>query len=641
MNANSGSPPGRAWQRALTALRAGDASGAEQLCRRALQRDRDNAQLLNVLGAALIELGRPAAAEESLRRAVELAPSVAAGHEGLAETLLQQGKTDDALARLEIARRLEPGRVSVLVKLGGLHMSLGQAETALGLYRELAERAPGNVDALRLLADAAQRCGLLRECEAVRMRAAALAPQRAELWFELARVQLQQDKFERAEQSLREAIRQEPEHASAHSLLGSTLNAAGRHEQAVAALERALELNPRDEGARTGLAHALGTLGQTDRAIAAYREAIAINPQSGSAYWGLASLKTFRFGNEHIEAMRRQIDSGELSAETATNFEFAIATALEAQGHYDLAWEHFRAGNDSMRRRIEYDAAAAARIDAELMRVFDAPMLRRQTGAGNPDPAPIFIVGMPRSGSTLIEQILASHSLVEGTHELPELSRMANEMSRDGARRRYPELLLDAAPELYRALGSEYLDRTRRYRGDAPHFTDKMSSNFRHVGLISLILPNARVINARRHPLDSCLGCYKMLFSRGQKFTYELGELAGYYLQYERLMEHWHAVLPGFVLDVDYEHLVADLEGQVRRMLEFCALPWEPQCLDFHLNRRAVRSASAEQVRQPLYSTSVHRWRDYEGHIGRLVELLRPSLLRLPVEARPHLLQGL
>jgi tetratricopeptide (TPR) repeat protein len=640
MKTGHGSASGRAWQRAVTALRAGDASTAEQICRRALYQDKDNPQLLNVLGAALIQLRHPDAAEDHLRRAVQLAPGTVAAHEGLAEALLQQGKAAEAANSLEIARRLEPGRTSVLVKLGGLYRALGKHDGALAVYKTLVERSPSSVDALRLLADAADRVGLLRDAEAVLARAAALAPQRAEIWMELGRVQLEQDKFERAEQSLREALRHAPRTAAARAQLGSILLAAGRHEEAIPEFEQVLELDARSAEALKGLAHASSALGQTDRAIALYRQCIEHHPDDGAAYWGLASLKACRFSPEEIEAMRARLATGGLPPEAVANLQFALGAALDAECQYDEAFEHFRQGNALMRGAIRYDSSALARIDAELIQIFDAAFLRRHGGAGNPDPAPIFIVGLPRSGSTLIEQILASHSLVEGTHELPELNRIANAMSRESPGKTYPSVLLDARLERFRELGTEYLERARRFRTGARHFTDKMSNNFRHVGLISLILPNAKVINARRHPLDSCVSSYKMLYSRGQKFSYDLRELGEYYLRYQRLMDHWHEVLPGFVLDVEYEQLVGDFEGQVRRILDFCALPWEQECLEFHRNPRAVRTASAEQVRQPLYATGVNRWRDYERHLGPLIDLLRPLLTGLPQDARPRAWQG-
>jgi tetratricopeptide (TPR) repeat protein len=638
MTARSTTAASQAWQRAVAALRAGDPAAAEKICRRALRETPEAPQLLGMLGAALVEQGRPDAAEEFLRRAVALAPGAAAAHEGLGEALLLQNRLQDALASLEIARRLEPGRLSVLVKMGDACKRLGNIERAVELYRDLVTRAPNSIDALALLADAAFRVGLLVEAETILLRAAALAPERAETWSGLGFVQQQQDKLERAAQSYREAVRLEPGRASFHASLGTVLMAAGHHDDAIAAFERALELEDGHAEALAGLAHALSTVGQTERAIATYRRCIERHPDDGGAYWGLASLRTYRFSADEIAAMRRQLAAGQLATESRTNLEFALATALDGLGDYDAAFEHFQQGNESMRRCLRYDTRVLEAIDRELMQVFSRPFLQQHAGTGNDDPAPIFIVGMPRSGSTLLEQILASHSLVEGTHELPELNRMVRSIGRGDGELKYPRALLDAGPARFRELGTEYLERTRPWRTGAARFTDKMSNNFRHVGLISLILPNARIINARRHPLDSCLSSYKMLFSRGQKFSYDLRELGEYYLQYDRLMNHWREVLPGFVLDVDYEELVADIENQVRRVLDFCALPWEPQCLTFHQNRRVVRTASSEQVRQPLNTAGLHRWRDYERHLGPLIDVLAPLLRRMPASAQPQTL---
>jgi hypothetical protein len=257
-------------------------------------------------------------------------------------------------------------------------------------------------------------------------------------------------------------------------------------------------------------------------------------------------------------------------------------------------------------------------------------------GHGNPEPAPIFIVGLPRSGSTLIEQILSSHSKVDGTHELRDLAltiRSIPKMRGSGAP--YPKNVANIDEEGFKSLGSEYIERTRKHRGDRAFFTDKNPNNFVHVGLLHLILPNAKIINAMRHPLDSCFGSYKQLFAKGQPFTYDLVELGQYYLQYQRLMDHWHEVLPGKVLDVQYEQVVVDLEGQVRRILEYCELEWEESCLQFHETSRAVRTASSEQVRLPIYSSAVNTWRHYQSHLGALIEVLGPLLAELPESDRP------
>jgi hypothetical protein len=268
-------------------------------------------------------------------------------------------------------------------------------------------------------------------------------------------------------------------------------------------------------------------------------------------------------------------------------------------------------------------------INDRIIQVFDAAFLTAHAGGGDPDPAPIFIVGLPRTGSTLVEQILASHSEVDATHELPEGGRLINRINRERKDRvHYPEAVRDFDAAQWTALGGAYLEETRKYRADAPRFVDKMPNNFAIIGLLSLALPNAKFINTRRHPLDTCLSCYKQLFARGQPFTYDLMELGEYYLQYERLMAHWHAVLPRRVLDVQYEEMVADQAGQTRRLLEYCGLPWEDACLQFHETERAIRTASSEQVRRPIYDSSIGIWRNYERELAPLTEILAPVLAR-------------
>ncbi len=371
----------------------------------------------------------------------------------------------------------------------------------------------------------------------------------------------------------------------------------------------------------------LKTVGRQAEAIEAYRHATRLRPEHSEAWWSLSNLKTFRFDDAEVEAMQRQLGQDALPDEARVQFSFALAKALEDRGEHARAFELYERGNRTRRRLESYDPVQTEVIHERIRAVFDADFLARHAGAGDPDPAPIFVVGLPRSGSTLIEQILASHSQVDATHELPEVGRLIQKIGRDRAGKlAYPEAVRDFDAAAFAAFGREYLEATRQHRREAPRFVDKNPNNFASVGLLSLALPNARIINARRHPLDTCLSCYRQLFARGQPFTYDLTELGEYYLEYDRLMTHWHAVLPGRVLDVRYEDVVADLGGQVRKMLEFCGLPWEDACLRFHETERAIRTASSEQVRQPLYDRSIGYWRNYERELAPLVEILRPVL---------------
>jgi hypothetical protein len=325
--------------------------------------------------------------------------------------------------------------------------------------------------------------------------------------------------------------------------------------------------------------------------------------------------------------MERELMSPTLADEVSVQFSFALAKAREDAGNHVKAFELYARGNHTRRRLENYDPVQTEVVNERIIEVFDAGFLAKHAGRGHPDPAPIFIVGLPRSGSTLIEQILASHSRVDATHELPEAGRLIQQINRNRKDRvTYPEAVRDFDDAAWAAQGRSYIEETRKYRGIALHFVDKMPNNFASIGFLSLALPNAKFINTRRDPLDTCWSCYKQLFARGQPFTYDLVELGEYYLQYDRMMAHWNAVLPGRVLDVRYESVVAEQEAQTRRLLEFCGLPWEDACLRYYETERAIRTASSEQVRRPIYASAVGAWRPYERELAPLIEVLKPLL---------------
>jgi hypothetical protein len=334
----------------------------------------------------------------------------------------------------------------------------------------------------------------------------------------------------------------------------------------------------------------------------------------------MANLKIFTFEDAEVEAMEEQVENTELTDVTDVHFRFALGKAYEDRKDYDKAWDYYRSGNERQRPLVHYDP------------VENRDFLSKAGGNGYADEEPIFIVGMGRSGSTLVEQILASHSQVEGTEELSVLGNLSDTIARYRPdKQRFPKVLDTMRPLDWRALGLEYLDGAKRYRmTDKPIFTDKLPNNFPFVGLIHLILPNAKIINARRHPLDTCLGNYKQLFGRGWTYTYDIYELADYYKEYCLTMDHWNEVLPGKVLDVHYEETVTDLEGQVARILEHCGLPFEEKCVRFHETERAIKTASSEQVRQPIYTGGMGTWRKYESHLGEWMEELGPIIDELP-----------
>ncbi len=661
--------PKASFDRANTFLRAGDAPMAERICRQALNEHPRDSNLLCLLGAALIRQRRPEEAEHTLSRAVRIFPDFSRAHEGLAEALIMQGRLSDALTSLERAEELEPGSASIRMKKGKVLIGMGRDDDAsreleesfklaphredlvrgLGLqrmgnvreaekiYRDVLLRDPTNVDALRLLASVAMRANQWGDAEALLERALEISPDFHQGWNDLGLARQEQDKTEAAIEAFQRVIRLEPHRPTGYVSVGTVYAMIGKHDESLDMFKKALQQDPSNFGALSGIGHVLKTIGQQDEAIASYRECIKQNPDHGETWWSMANLKTFRFDDGDIDNMLGRVARESLIEEQRTNFHFALGKAFEDKEDFDSAFEQYSLGNGNRRQRESYDPVQTADLHDRFIETFTKEFLVERIGSGCQSNAPILIVGLPRSGSTLIEQILASHPDVEGTHELPDLGRVARSVGtqRDD-RKSYPQVmpLLDA--EELSALGEEYLHRTERHRvGGKPRFTDKLPNNFVHVGFLSLTLPNAKIINAKRHPLDSCLGSFKQLFARGQPFTYDQFELAEFYLEYQRVMDHWHEVLPGKVLDVQYENVVDDLETEVRRILEYCELPWDDACLRFYENERAVKTASSEQVRKPIYSTSKHLWRRYERHLGPMIEILEPLLRELPEGWQP------
>ena len=375
-----------------------------------------------------------------------------------------------------------------------------------------------------------------------------------------------------------------------------------------------------------GLGHVLKAVGDYDGSVASYNACIRQVPENGETYWSLANLKRYRFDDAMVAEMEMRVTTTGEDTQSAVNFLFALGKAYEDRGDFERAWHFYRTGNEKQRAEVFYDPVQTEAINDRLIQVYTPDFFASRAGTGNPDPSPIFILGLPRSGSTLLEQILASHSQVEGTSELPYIGRASSSLNRNrNEGLNYPEAMRELAPDNLRALGEEYLASARAHRrSGTPRFIDKMPNNFPNAGFIATILPNAKIIDARRHPLDACLSCYRQLFAKGQNFTYDLTEIGEYYLQYQRLMDHWAAVIPGRVLTVQYEEVVADFETQVRRLLDFCGLPWEEACLRFYESERPVRTPSSEQVRQPIYSRSVGHWLNYESHLGELIEVIAP-----------------
>ena len=651
---------------ALAEFRAGNPQAAAELCGRSLEAYPGDANLLCLSARVQLALRRFDDAREQAERAVTLFPDFALAHETVGDVLLVEGKAAQALSAYETAMRLDPTRPGIDDKIGRaeeLERSLdekrkriavrriydaeirkaqelernGDVRAAEKIYRDILTKDPEHVEAARLLAGVAMLHKRYRDAEVFLRKAVEVAPDYARAWVDLVTAQREMHHFDDALESAQQLLRISPEASESYVVLAGVEAAAGLHDNAIRSYRKSLELKPDRIGAMTGLAHNLKTVGATDEAVATYRKVIEARPDHAEAFWSLANLKTFRFEDSEVAAMEALLEAGGLPEESTAQLHNALGLEYEGRKDYDRAFEHFARCNEARRPLESYDPVDTESTYSRLIGMFTPEFIERNRGVEEQDITPILIVGLPRSGSTLIEQILASHSMVDGTHELGDLSRAVQSARRSMKRRaRFPEALEESTVDEWREIGRTYLETTEVFRAGAPFFVDKNPNNFIYTGIMKLALPNTKIIDARRHPLDSCLGSFKQLFASGQPFTYDMTELGEYYLQYRRLMAHWHAVLPGFVLDVRYEDVVADLETEVRRILDFCGLPFEDACLRFHETERAVKTASSEQVRRPIYSSSVNLWRNYERHLGELVHILEPLLRELPDADRPE-----
>ena len=518
------------------------------------------------------------------------------------------------------------------------HQEADRNQEAEDIYRSILKKDPNHVEAARLLARIAMDHERYGEAEIFLTHALQNAPDYARAWVDLVNAQQQQDKYDEATKSALELLRITPDSPESHMMYAGVIGSAGRHEEAIMAYEKAIALEPEKPGAFSSMAHHLKTIGRQDKAIAAYRQSIAIKPDHTESYWSMANLKTFQFDNEEIDAMQALLLEKDLPDASRVHVYNALGHEYESRKDYPKAFANFSACNQLRRKSESYDPVETENQQEKIIAIFNKKFLD-QTAAEVSEVSPIFIIGLPRSGSTLIEQILASHSQVEGTHELSDLPRTMQSARRKGSvHKSFPESIEHLGLEQWAEIGQDYLKSTQKYRTDRPFFVDKTPNNFIFAGVLKLALPNAKIINARRHPLDSCFGSYKQLFASGQPFTYDLFELGEYYSEYQHLMEHWHEVIPNFILDVHYEKVVNDLETEVKRMLDFCGLSFEENCLRFYETERAVKTASSEQVRQPLYSSSVNLWRNYENNLGDLIDILQPLLIKLPKSEQPSAL---
>lgn len=592
-----------------------------------------------VRGELLLAQGQPAAAAEALKQSLELDPKQQRIRLKLVNALMYLGRVEEARAlKAEFVESSQDNKDIARASELEIEEKFEEAEE---IYRQILIRHPDNVSAMRLWARLGSEQKRYPGAEVLLQQAVKVAPGFKQAWGDLCKVQFEQDKYEETIESAKRLIKLKPGSTDGYMWLAAGSASSGRFQDALDSYDKVLEIAPDHVGAWCGKGNAYRTVGDQANSIAAFRKSIEVNPLHAEAYWSLANLKTFRFEDAEVDTMLALLGDERIPPEGQVQLNNALGLEFEGRRDYDRAFEYIDRGNVLRRQQEFYDRVEnEEKIDLAI-EAFTQQFLEDNAGHGDPDPAPIFIVGLPRSGSTLLEQILSSHSMVDGTHELGDLGKSIRVHPKlTGPQLRYPTSIRNLNQEGFRRIGQNYIKRTHQHRGDSPFFTDKNPNNFVHVGLLHLILPNAKIINARRHPLDSCFGSYKQLFAQGQQFTYNLVELGEYYLQYQRLMDHWHEALPGKVLDVQYEEVVGDLEGQVRRILDYCGLDWEESCLRFHETSRSVKTASSEQVRLPIYSSAVNTWRHYESHLDSLIEVLEPLLKHLPQQDWPISMGG-
>ena len=585
---------------------------------------------------ATLDLGRAYRASGRLGEAIELLRKLCAGRpksgeawQALGDALIEQGDIDGGRDAFRRAARLDPHAPRIGEALE--HLRRNRRQRAEAVFRDVLKANPDHIHALVGLANIALDAGVVEDAERLLRRAQALAPNLDTIWRGWSRAHSERADHPAAQAAAERAVALAPDAADCWTMLGTVQAWGLKPEAAKSAFERSLALKADQPRVALSLGHVLKTLGERPACEAAYRRAVAMDPSLGEAFWSLADLKTYRFGDGEIDQMRDGLARNRLPPTERAAFHFALGKALEDRNEADSAFEHYAAGN-AIKHRVEpFDGAAFTaqreRIEHTLTADFLAALDRggehSRAGAQAAAVTPIFVVGMPRSGSTLVEQILASHSAVRGTMELPQILTYVREFGADGG---YPQALEALTPADFEALGERYLRETQPFRGDAAWFIDKMPNNFIHLGLIRAMLPQAVFIDARREPMDCCFSIFKQNFARGQAFSYDLRVLGAYYQDYLRLMRHWRQALPGAAWRCQYEELVASPEDQVRQMLHHCGLGYEAACLRFHETRRAVRTASAEQVRQPLYQSSVGAWRRFERQLQPLREALGPAL---------------
>ncbi len=623
--------------RAAAELRSGHIARARRSAQAALAASPGNPTALHLLGAAFVRQGDFAEAIAHLEAAVRARPNqhavaadLAAAWLRHADGLFAAGKDDDARAAQRKAVTCDPffPRMREAVQSA----AEGRARDAETTYRNVLKADPNHVHALVGLASIAIDRNAPDDADRLLARAMSISANVGPVHRAIARLAMSRSRFEEAEAAARRAVELNPELAEGWTTLGTVQAWGLKQAEAATAFERALAIDPKQARVHLSLGHVHKALGNTDASVRAYRASVAADAGLGEAWWSLADLKTHRFSDAELDSMLAALEDTTLFGRDRAALHFAIGKAFEDRGAVDEAFANYRDGNELRASRESFNVERFERQCERLRRAFSNAALATKGAMAErsmreasvqAEPVPIFVIGLPRSGSTLVDQILASHSRVQGTMELPHVLGYVREFERGEG---YPAAIERMSPQQLRGLGRRYFAETASHRGDAPYFVDKMPNNFLHVGLIACMLPQALFVDTRRHPLGCAFSIYKQNFARGQTFGYRLDTLAAYYRNYLKMMRHWQEVLPGRVHRVIYEHMVDDTEAETRRLLKHCGLPFEQSCLRFFETDRVVRTASAEQVRQPIYQSAKEHWHSFRSHLEPLASALGDAL---------------
>ncbi|MGO9426857.1 MAG: tetratricopeptide repeat-containing sulfotransferase family protein [Steroidobacteraceae bacterium] len=567
-------------------------------------------------------VGETDAAIEAYRQAVAMHGALRASWTALAELCRATGKIAEAQNAEHQAQKVAQLPPAVIAATNLL--AEGDLYGAERIVRGFLQTHGHHIEAMRLLAQIGLKLDVLDEAEFLLESVLVFVPDYHAARYDYALVLAQRHKHARSLAEAETLLKVDPANRAFRTVYANAHVGLGSHEEALRVFRELAAETPDSPDLHLSIAHALKTLGRQPEAIESYRRAAAVRPSFGDAYWSLANLKTYRFADEEISRMRAQIAANSSTLADRYHLCFALGKGLEDRAEYEESFRYYERGNALKRSESPYDMGKLERSVRKQIEVCSGEFFTARQRYGCDRTDPIFIVGLPRAGSTLLEQILASHSQVEGTMELADIPRLVKQLNGRHNEVRYPQVLADLTPERARRLGEKFIADTQIYRTGKRFFIDKMPNNFRHIGLIHMILPNAKIIDARREPMACCFGNFKQLFAAGQEFTYDLEDIARYYRAYLELMAHWDTVLPGKILRIQHEDVVADLEGNVRRILAFCGLDFELQCVEFHKTERSVRTASSEQVRRPIFREGLDQWRHYEPWLRPLRTALGP-----------------